>query len=245
MNKDTYDTFYNEERGHWWFVGKRYLVFNFINKYIKIIKDKKLKILDVGCGTGIVGEKLRKFGEVYGLDNSNDAICFCKKRGFDKAKLGSIDKIPFKDANFDFVTCLDVLYHKGIDDILALKEISRILVNGGYLFITDAAMKCLWSKHDIIHHSRTRYSSIELRSKLEKAGFEIKKMSYFNTFLFPFIYISRKISNILNLKPSSDIKKTNRFINYLLLVLYHFELSLVNYFNYPFGVSIFVAARKK
>jgi len=70
-------------------------------------------------------------------------------------------------------------------------------------------------------------------------------MTYINTGLFPFIYLSRKIGNMLNLPPSSDVKDINKFINFLLKTYYKFELFWINYVNYPFGVSIFVVAKKK
>ena len=40
MEKETYDSFYKLEEDHWWFVGRRYLVFNFIDKYVKNHKSR-------------------------------------------------------------------------------------------------------------------------------------------------------------------------------------------------------------
>ncbi len=253
MEKETYSALYKLEGKYWWFAGRRYLLFNFINKYFgdyknrssTELKTKKLKILEVGCGTGKTMEMLKRYGDVYGIDYSDEALGFCRQRGLGNLKLGSVENLPYKDGYFDFVTCLDVLYHKGVeDDVQALKEINRVLVKGGYLFVTDAAMKCLWSRHDLVHHTKRRYSRREMKDKLLKAGFRVKKITYFNTILFPFIYAIRKAGNLLNLKPGSDVKEINPFVNFLLKGVYVAELFFVRYGDYPFGVSIFAVARK-
>ena len=142
MEKEVYAYFYKLEETYWWFVGRKYLVFNFIEKYLKSHRNKKLKILDIVCGTGKNAEDLKKYGKVYGIDFSKEALNFCKKRHLKNIKLGTVEKLPYPNSSFDFVTCLDVLYHKGIkDDAGALKEINRVLKKGGFLFLTDVAMK--------------------------------------------------------------------------------------------------------
>lgn len=243
LDPEEYQKMYQLEEKYWWFVGKRFLLASFLKK---IPLNKNPRLLDVGCGTGLTAEMLKKYGSVWALDSSKEALDFCKKRSLANLQLGSVEKLPYSDNFFDVVTCLDVLYHQRVkDDSIALKEINRVLLPGGYLLLTDAALPCLWSRHDLVHHSRRRYTCQELAYKLKRSGFEIKKLTYFNTALFPLVFLSRKINNFLNLKPSSDIKKTNKVLNFLLKKLYLSELSLLPYFNYPFGVSVFALARKR
>ena len=244
MKKEEYALMHRLEDKHWWFSGKRYLIFRFIDKFYR---DKDNIILDVGCGTGIIMREFGKYGKVYGVDTSDEALKFCRDRGLKKVRKSSVLKLPFKNNSFDIVGCFDVLYHKGVsNDVEALKEIYRVLKIGGRVFITDSAMMCLWGRHDLATHARERYSKKELKEKLERVGFKIEKISYYNFFLFPIVLLTRKIDNIVNRKKSakSNIEETNKFFNSLLFSLFKLETNLLNLTNFPFGVSIFCIARK-
>ena len=99
----------------------------------------------------------------------------------------------------------------------------------------------LWSHHDDIHHHKRRYSSPELFSLLEKNGWKIKYISHFNTFLFPFAYIERKIKSLLNVKEQS-LKIPSRTINWLLEKIFSLEKFLIGTISIPFGLSIILLA---
>lgn len=243
MEQAEYEKMFRLEEGYWWFKGKRELIKIFFRKFYQ--SPKRPKIIDLGCGTGIVMQKFQKYADMSGVDFSQQAIDFCRRRGLKNVRMASLMKLPFPKNSFDAAFCLDVLYHKGIsDDQKALKEISRILKPGGLLFITDSAMPILWSKHDLASHAARRYSKRELVKKLKTAGFRIKKVSYFNSFLFPLILISRKLGNLLPGKPSTDVRPLPRLVNSLLLGLYRLEIMIVEAAGFPFGVSIFCVAEK-
>ena len=244
MEKEEYSKMYELELDYWWFKGKRFLVKIWLDKYFS--NRKNLTILDVGCGTGMNMQLLEQYGLVYGLDASDDSLSFCKKRGLNNLAKASAENIPCKNDCFDIVTMLDVLYHKNIrDDNRALKEISRTLKKDGILIITDSAMKCLWSRHDIAVHAGRRYNKMELQKKLENTGFKIEKISYFNFLLFLPVFVSRKICNFAGAGPKSDIQKINPFLNTLIHKYYSFEVYLLKYLNYPWGISIFAIGKNK
>tara|TARA_Y100000310_G_C20663037_1_gene805853 strand:- start:1236 stop:1967 length:732 start_codon:yes stop_codon:yes gene_type:complete len=243
MKLEEYKKMFFLEKNNWWFKGKRNIIFNFVNKLYN--NKTNLKILDVGCGTGIILKRFEKYGQVHGIDISLEAINFCKKRGLINVKIGDAKKLQYDSNSFDIISINDVLYHKGIkDDVVVLKELFRVCKKGGRLFITDSAMKCLWSKHDLAVHARTRYSKKELKQKLIKSGFKIEKISYFNFFLFPLVFFVRRINNITHRKPSTDIGKTIEPLNTLLYSIFVLESYLLKVINFPFGVSIFVVAKK-
>lgn len=72
---------------------------------------KGSKILDVGCGDGVLGEKLIKQKKciVYGFDLDPIGVKEAKRRGI-KAKIWDAnDKLPYKDNSFDYVICHGIL----------------------------------------------------------------------------------------------------------------------------------------
>lgn len=244
MDEKEYEKMYKLEEDYWWFAGKRYLLSLFLEKYYNGRND--LKILDVGCGTGIVMNMLKKYGDVCGIDAAKIAIGFCHKRGIKNIKLAKVQHIPYKKGEFDIITCLDVLYHKNVeDDVKAMKEMNRVLKPNGHIFITDSAMMCLYGRHDLAHHGIRRYSKKELKNKLKSSGFIIRKLTYYNTLLFPIVCITRKIGNLIGKnKAKSDIQEINFFLNWLLEKLFKFELSFLRFIDYPLGVGIFCVAKK-
>jgi len=233
------------EQSHWWFKGKRRIIFSQLGKFL--VNKKNLRILDVGCGTGIIIKNFQKYGEVVGIDIESIALRFCLKRGIKNLACASVANLPFKSNSFDVVGVFDVLYHKEVkNDVAAMKELFRVLNPKGILILTDSADMKLWSRHDAAAHARERYTIPKMSSRLCSAGFKIEKTTYFNTLLYPVIMIVRKIDNALNKKShvKSNIKKTNVLLNKILYFIFVLESYLINFFNLPFGVSILVIARK-
>jgi ubiquinone/menaquinone biosynthesis C-methylase UbiE len=102
------------------------------------IGEKKLRTLDLGCGTGLTTNLLMKTrNETVGLDLTwrllKTAQGKYSKHNFSPIN-GEITNIPFKDKSFERIICLNTLEH--IEDIeKALSEISRICTDDGtFLF---------------------------------------------------------------------------------------------------------------
>ncbi len=244
MNKKLYDLLYNTEEKYWWFIGQRYLVERYLKRYYN--SKNNLKLLDVGCGTGATLNLLGKYGKPYGIDISKDAIDYCKIRGFTNVGKSNALNIKFEDDTFDGVTSLGVFYHKSIkDDVKALKEMHRVLKPGGHLIFFDCAMMSLYGKHTIAFDGVRRYSKKELKSKLMKSGFEVEKISYINTFIFPIVFMRRKLEKFSSSKPKSEVSdKINPLLNFLLKTIFKIEIRLIDYAYYPFGVNIMALAKK-
>lgn len=88
---------------------------------------KGAKVLDVGCGDGVLGERLRKEKNctVYGLDLDEVGVEEAKRRGV-KAKVWDADEgLPFKTNQFDIAICNELLELVRKPD-LVVSEVARV-----------------------------------------------------------------------------------------------------------------------
>lgn len=244
MEKKIYDELFLLERDYWWHVSKRRLVFDFIRK-LNLTTDSK--VLDVGCGTGIVMKELAVyFDSVSGIDISSLALSYCKKRGLRKITKSDLgEKLLYNANKFDLVTCLDVLEHVE-NDGRAVKEIFRVLEPGGTVIFTVPAFKFLWTKHDELLWHKRRYTLKQMVTLLEKSGFNIKRSTCFYSFLFFPAVILFKITKLMFNKGDDDPHVVpSRVVNNLLLIMCSIERWFIALCPMPFGLSLFVVAEKK
>ncbi|MCC6476830.1 class I SAM-dependent methyltransferase [bacterium] len=104
----------------------------------QLVKHQPKKWLDIGTGNGFLPQATRaKLSGVHvtGTDFAENALEHAQ--GLDEKVHNDIDRdgLPFADASFDFVSCLEVLEHLVFPDN-ALKEISRVLKPQGKLALT-------------------------------------------------------------------------------------------------------------
>jgi ubiquinone/menaquinone biosynthesis C-methylase UbiE len=94
------------------------------------------KVLDNGCGTGIMGSTLSDAPELLvGLDISINMLKYAKCR-LDKIVHGDSQKLPFQDNSFNVVIGRSLLHHLP-DPFQGLKEMARVLKNNGEMIIVD------------------------------------------------------------------------------------------------------------
>lgn len=96
---------------------------------IKVFLNPK-KLLDVGCGTGLLVYYLRKMGvDAYGLDVSKYALSKAYPSISRYLVLDSILKLPYPSNSFDVVTTFNVLEHLSKEQIpKALIECNRVKI---------------------------------------------------------------------------------------------------------------------
>ena len=229
MKISEYQKLFDNETTHFFYVSLHNLIIDEIEKLLPMYG----KILDAGCGTGLLTKRLEKFGDVTSVDINPEAIRFCKKRGVKVIK-ASINELPFEDNSFDIVTSIDVLYHKGVNDKLAIKEFYRVIKPKGFLILRVAANNWLSSEHDQKVHTRHRYSKTEIGEKLEGAGFRVAKLSFMNFSLLPAAILFKNLS----------LKKVNPFVNFIFKYILAVENKLLGHINLPQGTGLFAVAKK-
>ena len=253
MQHDYYKEYYDLERQHWWFVAREKIISNYLKKLIatEIVKKQDLKILNVGCGPGRSSQYLSSFGEVTSIEYDKECCEFASERTGLQIINGSITALPFQDEMFDLVCAFDVIEHVE-DDQLAVSEMKRVAKKEGVIFITVPTFMSLWSHHDVINHHFRRYqlAQIEKLFTASKNG-NVIFSSYFNFFLFPLIYLVRKISNLLQFNKKrpgsgSDFEAFKPgFLNNVLFNIMYFESKFINNnIKLPFGVSLLYTWKK-
>lgn len=109
--------------------------------------------------------------------------------------------------------------------------------------ITVPAYQWLFTYHDVINEHYRRYSLKRLKKLLLDNGFEIKKITYFNFFLFAPFMIVRLIHKIFNIK---KVETENKGIfNNILYKIFHLEKYILRKINLPFGSSVLAFCKLK
>ncbi|HYF01430.1 MAG TPA: class I SAM-dependent methyltransferase, partial [Planctomycetota bacterium] len=100
------------------------------------------RILDVATGTGLVARAAARLagpgGSVVGLDPSVGMLSCARERGRLRLAQGLAERLPFRDASFDFLSMGYALRHVA-DLPSTFAEYRRVLRPGGKLLILDFA----------------------------------------------------------------------------------------------------------
>ncbi len=100
------------------------------------ITPERSRVLDVGCGPGLLLQRLRDAKRCipYGLDISKKAISALNRAGIE-GKVAKLPKFPFPDNFFDVVIATEVLEHV-TSPSKTVKTMCRKLRDGGLLIVS-------------------------------------------------------------------------------------------------------------
>ncbi|MEX0648372.1 MAG: methyltransferase domain-containing protein [Balneolaceae bacterium] len=159
------------------------------------------RVLDISCGTGILGEEIIKsnlpLSELVLNDPSEGMIKEAKKRlGDQDEKIRftqyKAEEPGFENHSFDRIICLNSLHYYS-DHALVIMNFHRLLKPGGTLYILD------WNLEGWFHlpnkvidllspeHINTA-SARSIRSKLGEAGYEIRQSDKWSYRLWKFYF---------------------------------------------------------
>ena len=118
------------------------------------IDPRNLRALDIGCGGGFLAEEFNRLGcQVVGVDPSAVSIDTARRHaaatGLDvDYRVGSGERLPVADCEFDLAYCCDVLEHVSELDTVT-SEIARALKPEG-IFLFDTVNRTLASRLIVI-----------------------------------------------------------------------------------------------
>ena len=173
------------EAEHWWFRARRMILRNLL---CQLVWPPQPRILEIGVGPG------HNLLEIYPADSRIEGVEPDEVlAGIAAARVpgpvfnASIDQLPpeIRDGSYDGVALFDVLEHIE-DDARALQIVYRKLRPGGRIVVSAPAYMWLWGQQDVVNQHYRRYTSLELRRKLQASDFVIERVTYFNTILFAF-----------------------------------------------------------
>lgn len=253
MDKRYYLDYYEAERKHWFFKSRNAIIL----QHISSLFDEgaaDLKILNVGVATGHTSELLNEIGEVTSLEFDDDCCAFLNEELPElEVVQGSVLELPFDDNSFDLVCAFDVIEHVE-DDTLAADELKRVCSPNGHVVLTVPAFMSLWSQHDDINHHFRRYRKGRIKSLLSEGG-KTNYLTYFNFFLFPPVFVFRRLSSLLRGSKTASTETAGSDLDHfkgdslISRCLYRILLSeklLVSWrLVLPFGVSILASWKKE
>lgn len=234
------DIYHGVGQDHWWLTGKYEIICRFFQEY----GANSSFILDVGCGPGNLMKKISPLtnGRLVGLDLAPKGLKYAQVFDFDNLVLGDMTQGPFKDASIDFVLAIDICEHVS-DDLGLLREIYRVLKPAGRALLAVPAHPILWGEHDERFGHFRRYYLNDFRGLITKAGFEIIKITYMQSYFFlPFLFF-RKVKAISG-SHTQDFFPFPPALNRILHHVVSSEYSLLRRHSVPIGTNILCVAEK-
>jgi len=237
-----YENIYKLGNTYWWYKILDSLIIDTVKKYSQ---DKKMNILDAGCGTGRIMEKLNPFGEIEGIDSSPEAIKYCSLRG-QKNVVTNINQWIPQNKKYNLIICLDVLYHETVINVdKVISTFHEALNQNGILIVNLPAFNILKRHHDSVVGGARRFKKSTFSKILINSGFKINTITYRLPILFLVILLTKYIFNKDEQPVTSDLQTINSNLNKFLYKFHLLENKLIELgLNIPFGSSLFAVALK-
>lgn len=153
----------------------------FWKRYIR----KQDTVLEIGCGTGVFTQQLRKLcRSITAVDLSPNMVEQARRRNPGLAiRVASAERLPFTKGTFDAIVCINSFSYI-LHQQRALREIRRVLKRKGALLIIDVNIVCpaYWIMYFTRHRRLRLFFRKFLRSNrqslqktLEGNGFSVRE----------------------------------------------------------------------
>lgn len=225
---------------HWWWRAREGLILSIVESIRR--EGNVGSILDVGCGEGLLFDRLSKFGEVEGVE-TNPSLIKNDSPWKNRISISAFDSTFQPGKRYSLILMLDVLEHFS-DPRGCLTRALDLLESDGVLLLTVPAFPCLWTTHDDLNHHFNRYTKKSLAQLTSQAGMRILRCRYFFYWAFPVKLLIHYKERLLGADPQIP-KVPPRWINELLYWFSIVEQSVFGTMPIPFGSSLVAVGSKQ
>jgi SAM-dependent methyltransferase len=241
-----FEKLFKLESGNFWFRARNKLIIWAIQHHFGTVKQ----FLEIGCGTGYVLAGIENnfpSTKLYGSEIHGRGLKFAAKRLPD-VELLQMDArlIPFID-EFDLIGAFDVLEHVEEDETVLRQMRKSVRNRNGGIIVTVPQHKFLWSYVDEYSCHVRRYTAVELRDKVEAAGFEVVLLTSFVSLLLPIMLAARVARGgpSENFDPEMEFR-IPKLLNKLLELVMSIEFALIKSgLRFFAGGSLLLVARAR
>jgi SAM-dependent methyltransferase len=230
------------EDSSWWSIARRKLLRDAAAQAVR--GKREARILDFGC-TAQLELADSPYLCVLNAHSSLPVLAFRQIEGCQNLICNRAEELALASNSFDAVVAGDILQSLP-DDLIALRELRRVLKDGGSLCLTVPAYPFLWGEDDEARGHQRRYTASELRRKLNNCGFEISRVSYLVATGFLPSVLERVGKNVF--KKSIALHRTPAatpaWANAGMVMILDCERQLTRCINLPFGTRLVCWARK-
>jgi SAM-dependent methyltransferase len=236
------------EDRHFWFLARREVVREALLRHVPDAASRAL--FDIGCGSGgLLGFLERHVPLAGGCDGHRLGLEIARRRTSAPLLLVNDDRPPPLGAGQSLLAMFDVLEHID-DDAGTLRFLWGALAPGGVLVLTVPAHMFLFGEMDRLARHRRRYSRGELRGKLERAGFEVRRLTYFMAPLVPLLLLFRQADRLLGALGHRSRARTTQEVsvvpvfNEVMSAVLLLERLWLRRFSLPVGSSLIAVASR-
>ncbi len=225
---------------HWWWRAREQFVLETLRRHRPAGGWRW--ILDVGCGDGLLFDRLAEFGNVEGVE-ADPVVVSAAGRHRARIHIGPFDA-SFQPAKiYSLILMLDVIEHLP-DPVGALRHAVQLLEPDGVLVATVPAFLMLWTTHDDLNYHFTRYTRRSFGTLAQQAGITVDIARYFFHWVFAAKLVVRLVEALVHPRPSAP-RLPPPWINQLLYLLSRLEQRLLAPLPVPFGSSLLVVGRRR
>jgi SAM-dependent methyltransferase len=226
----------------WWYTARRKLLREAAMQAVH--SKREARVLDLGCTAQLQFADPGLY-RVCNLHSSLPTLAFRQIEGDENLMCSRSEELAFTSNSFDAIVAGDVLQSVA-DDMAALREIRRVLKEGGLLCLTVPAYSFLWGEDDEARGHQRRYTVSELRRKLNTCGFQIHRASYFVASAFLPLVVGRAAKDVFRKSVTHHRHYPHplRLANAAMSALLDGERHMMHYINLPFGTRVVCWALK-
>jgi len=220
----------------WWYTARRKLLREAVLQAIR--GKREARVLDLGCTAQLQFDDPRLY-RVLNVHSSLPTLAFRQLEGDGNLICSRADELSLVSNSVDAIVAGDML-QSVTDDLAALREMRRVLKDGGLLCLTVPAYSFLWGEDDEARGHQRRYTVSELRRKLNTCGFQIHRASYFVASAFVPLVVGRAAKDIFHksITQHQHYPHPSRTANAAMSALLDGERHLMHYINLPFGTRV-------